>query len=64
MSKYTLRKYLFEKRVELYETVDELKDKIMCGSFTDTDLVKLEVAEAKLNVIKDVIAICHGRNKY
>ena len=64
MSKYTLRKYLFEKRVELYETVDQLKDQIMCGSFTDKDLVKLEVAEAKLNVVKDIIAICHARNKY
>lgn len=64
MQKSTLRKYLLDKRIELYETVDELKDKKLGNSFTERDTINLEVAEAQLNVVKDVITICNNRNKY
>ena len=64
MQKSTLRKYLLDKRIELYETVDELKDKMLGNNFTERDTINLEVAEAQLNVIKDVITICNNRNKY
>lgn len=64
MQKYTLRKYLLDKRIELYETVDELKDKKLGDSFTERDTINLEVAEAQLNIIKDIITICNNRNKY
>ena len=64
MQKSTLRKYLLDKRMELYEIVDELKDKMLGNNFTERDTINLEVAEAQLNVIKDVITICNNRNKY
>lgn len=64
MQKSTLRKYLLDKRIELYEIVDELKDKMIGNNFTERDTINLEVAEAQLNVIKDVITICNNRNKY
>lgn len=64
MQKSTLRKYLLNKRIELYETVDDLKDKMLGNSFTERDTINLEVAEAQLNIIKDVITICNNRNKY
>lgn len=64
MQKSTLRKYLLDKRIELYETVDELKDKMLGNNFTERDTINLEVAEAQLNIIKDIITICNNRNKY
>lgn len=64
MHKYTLRKYLLDKRIELYETVDELKNKMLGNSFTERDTINLEVAESNLNLIKDIITICNNRNKY
>lgn len=64
MQKSTLRKYLLDKRIELYETVDELKDKMLGNNFTERDTINLEVAEAQLNIIRDIITICTNRNKY
>ena len=64
MQKSTLRKYLLDKRIELYEIVDELKDKMISNNFTERDTINLEVAESQLNVIKDVITICNNRNKF
>lgn len=64
LQKSTLRKYLLDKRIELYEIVDELKDKMISNNFTERDTINLEVAESQLNVIKDVITICNNRNKF
>ena len=64
MQKSTLRKYLLDKRIELYETVDELKDKMLGNNFTERDTINLEVAEAQLNLVRDIITICNNRNKY
>ena len=64
MQNITLRKYLLAKRVELYEEVNTLKDKILSNNFTERDCTNLEVAEGKLNLIKDVIEICTGRDKF
>lgn len=61
----TLRKYLFSKRVELYENVNILKDKILSEDFTERDRNELDVAEAELNLIKEIISICINRgNKF
>lgn len=64
LQKSTLRKYLLDKRIELYETVDELKDKMLGNNFTERDTINLEVAEAQLNLVRDIITICNNRNKY
>ncbi len=64
MQKSTLRKYLLDKRIELYETVNELKDKMLGNNFTKRDEINLEVAEAQLNTVRDIITICVNRNKY
>lgn len=64
MAKITLRKYLLSKRVELYEEVNTLKDKYLSCNFYESDRIKLEVAEGKLNLIKEVIEICTDRDKF
>lgn len=64
MERYTLRQYLFDKRIDLYETIDELKSKKIYDCATDDEMRNLEVAEAQLNIIKDVIDICVKRRKY
>ena len=64
MEKSTLRKYLFGKRIELYEQIDELKDHILSNTFTEREYTELEIAEAQLVIIKEIITICNNRNKY
>lgn len=64
MSKITLRKYLLAKRVELYEEVNTLKSKVLSCDFNEADTLKLEVAEGKLNLIKEIIEICTDRDKF
>ena len=64
MQRITLRKYLLAKRVELYEQVNTLKDKLLSDNFTERDTINLEVAEGKLNLIKEIIEICTDREKF
>lgn len=64
MPKITLRKYLLAKRVELYEEVNTLKSKVLSCDFNEADTLKLEVAEGKLNLIKEIIEICTDRDKF
>ena len=64
MQKITLRKYLLAKRVELYEEVNTLKDKVLSDNFIERDTINLEVAEGKLNLIKEIIEICTDRDKF
>lgn len=64
MQKITLRKYLLAKRVELYEEVNTLKSKVLSCDFNEGDTIKLETAEGKLNLIKEIIEICTDRDKF
>lgn len=64
MQKITLRKYLLAKRVELYEEVNTLKNKVLSTDFNEADVRKLDVAEGKLNLIKEIIEICTDRDKF
>lgn len=64
MHKITLRKYLLAKRVELYEEVNTLKDKVLSLNFNEGDTRNLEVANGKLNLIKEIIEICTEREKF
>ena len=64
LEKSTLRKYLLSKRIELYEQVDELKDHILSNTFSERDYTELEIAEAQLIIIKEIITICNNRHKY
>lgn len=65
MEKQTLRKYLLDKRIELYEEVNDLKDILFTEDFTEADRIALDVAEAKLNLVKEIIEICVNRgNKF
>lgn len=64
-TKNTLRKYLLNRRVELYERLDELKSKLLSNNFTERDILNLEVVEAQLNEVKTIIEICVNRgNKW
>lgn len=65
MQEPTLRKFLLAKRVELYEKVNTLKDKILSEDFNERDRQDLDIAEAELNLVKSVIEICVNRgNKF
>lgn len=65
MQEPTLRKFLLGKRVELYEKVNTLKDKILSEDFNERDRQDLDIAEAELNLVKSVIEICVNRgNKF
>lgn len=64
MQRTTLRKYLLAKRVELYEEVNTLKDKVLSDNFTERDKINLEVADGRLNLIKEIIEICTDRDKF
>ena len=55
LQKSTLRKYLLDKRIELYETVNELKDKMLGNNFTERDEINLEVAEAPLEILSQSV---------
>lgn len=64
MPRITLRKYLLAKRVELYEEVNTLKDRLLRENLNEADKLNLNVAEEKLNLIKDIIKICTDRDKF
>lgn len=65
MQEPTLRKFLLAKRVELYEQVNTLKDKLLSENFNEEDRHDLDIAEAELNLVKSVIEICVNRgNKF
>lgn len=64
MQRITLRKYLLAKRVELYEEVNTLKDRVLHETQNEVDKLNLNVAEEKLNLIKDIIKICTDRDKF
>lgn len=64
MPRITLRKYLLAKRVELYEEVNTLKDRVLHENHNEVDKLNLNVAEEKLNLIKDIIKICTDRDKF
>lgn len=63
-TKSTLRAYLFDRRVELYEKVNKLKDLKLNMMSTPDDERLLECTEAELDVVKAVIEICQNRGKY
>ena len=60
----SLRIFLLNKRVELYERVNRLKDVILSEDFTEIDRLNLEHAESELNLIKSIIEICARRSRF
>lgn len=64
MEKKTLKKFLTEKRIDLYEQVNFYKDKKLSDNFTETDTIKLESYESQLNLVKEIITMCVARNRY
>ena len=65
MDKITLRKYLHNKRLDLYEKISIIKDKILQEDFNEKDIRDLDVFNAELNIVKSVIEICENRgNKF
>ena len=64
MEKKTLKKFLTEMRINLYEQVNFYKDKKLSDNFTETDTIKLESYESQLNLVKEIINMCVARNRY
>ena len=63
-TKSTLRTYLFDRRVELYEKINQLKDIKLSMLATPADESMLACCEAEMEVVKSVIEICQNRGKY
>ena len=63
-TKSTLRTYLFDRRVELYEKINQLKDIKLNMLATPADENMLACCEAEMEVVKAVIEICQNRGKY
>ncbi len=64
LEKKTLKKFLTEKRIDLYEQVNFYKDKKLSDNFTETDTIKLESYESQLELVKEIINMCVARNRY
>jgi hypothetical protein len=64
MGKETLAKYLNKKRIQLNETLNELKDVKLSDNFTERVDRDIERAEAQLDVVMDVIRICANRGRF
>ena len=64
MEKQTLKKFLTDKRIDLYEQVNFYKDKKLSDNFTETDTIKLESYESQLELVKEIINMCAARNRY
>lgn len=67
MRKITLRKYLTNLRIELYEDIGQLTEVINYS--TDPEYIRerkaeLNSAQDQLNLVKDIIEICESRGKY
>lgn len=67
MRKITLRKFLVNKRIELYEEIEMLNEEIKYRpNDKDIEVIKanLEIAQTELNLVKEIIEICESRGKY
>lgn len=67
MRKITLRKYLTNLRIELYEDIGQLTEIINCSS--DREYIRerkaeLNSAQDQLNLVREIINICENRGKY
>ena len=60
----TLRNYLSSKRLECYEEIEEIRERINVGEAYSTDSLNLTVKRAELNLILDLIKLCEERNYY
>ena len=59
-----LKAFLLEKRVELYEKINDLKDIQIKDGLNVVEEMELNCLESKLEMIKQVISICENRKRY
>lgn len=64
MAKETLAKYLNKKRIQLNETLNELKDIKLSDNFTESVSIDIEKSEAELAVIMEITNICTARGRF
>ena len=62
--KPTLKNFLEEHRIDLYEKINQLKDVKIYDILSTVQEKALELYEAELEFIKAVIAICEKRGRY
>lgn len=63
-NKNSLRKYLIEKRLEIYEQNDIYTKKILSQEFTEKDVINMEISNAQLNLIKEIFDFCVKRGRF
>lgn len=62
--KHSLRSFLFEQQVALYEEIEELRQIQINEGLEIQEEQKLVVAENKLALIKQINKICEERKRY
>lgn len=63
-AKITLKRYLHDKQIELYEVVDRLRVKMIESEITNQELLDLTIYETQLDIVNEIIAICKDRGRY
>lgn len=60
----TLRKFLMGRRLELFTTYRELKEKASNEQLDDYEELELNCIEVQLNLIQEVIKLCETRKRF
>lgn len=63
-NKNSLRKYLVEKRLDIYEQNDIYTKKILSQEFTEKDVTNMEISNAQLNLINEIFDFCVKRGRF
>lgn len=65
MYKTSLRKYLEQKRLDIYAEIDKVRDTFMNGEISVEEFQELNSKlKSKLDIVLDVIQICTERKHY
>lgn len=60
----TLRKFLMGRRLELFTTYRELKEKATNEPLDDYEELELNCIEVQLNLVQEVIKLCETRKRF
>lgn len=63
-SKTSLKKYLIERRLYLYEQLQDINEILQTNNFRERDVQKMEILKAQLNEVNEIYEQCLNRNRF
>ena len=63
-SKTSLKKYLIERRLYLYEQLQDINEILQTNNFRERDVQKMEILKAQLNEVNEIYEHCLNRNRF